>query len=83
MAFKYTFLQLSASSVVPPLLAHLPPPTQFSVPTGDAAKANSSEEVSLSFQCERNGDGCPIWACEAIGCIGGGGGFDSMTMLCL
>ena len=27
-----------------------PPPTQDSVPTGDAAKANSSEEVFLSYQ---------------------------------
>lgn len=30
-----------------------PPPTQDSVPTGDSAKANSSEEVSLSPTSER------------------------------
>lgn len=36
----------------PAPLAH-PPPTQDSVPTGDSAKANSSEEVSLSYQRER------------------------------
>ncbi|KAA8593330.1 hypothetical protein FQN60_009446, partial [Etheostoma spectabile] len=39
----------SASSVVP-LPWPNPPPTQDSVPTGDSAKANSSEEVSLSYQ---------------------------------
>ena len=32
----------------PAPLAH-PPPTQDSVPTGDAAKANSSDEASLSY----------------------------------
>lgn len=43
-----------------------PPPTQDSVPTGDSAKANSSEEVSLSYQREREREddeereGCPI-----------------------
>lgn len=32
-----------------------PPPTQDSVPTGDSAKANSTEEVSLCYQKEREG----------------------------
>lgn len=55
MAFKYTFLQLSASSVVP--LPWPPTPTQDSVPTGDSAKANSTEEVSLCYQKEREREG--------------------------
>lgn len=57
MAFKYTFLQLSASSVVPLPWPPTPTPTQDSVPTGDSAKANSTEEVSLCYQKEREREG--------------------------
>lgn len=38
-----------------PLAPPTPTPTQDSVPTGDPAKANSTEEVSLCYQNEREG----------------------------
>lgn len=72
LAFKNAFLQLSASSVVPLFWPTPPSPTQDSVPTGDSAKANSSEEVALSFQCGRKrgmdvrSRPCGTW--EAVRC---------------